>query len=129
MPRIQESFDALSGAKIFSTLDSASGYHQIAVTQEDQHKTAFVTPFGHYEFTRMPFGLTGAPATFQRLMNGVMSDFLFSFLLVPGRLVALLRHPKNTCSIWTGSWPAKKKKWAEIEPGKVPAVAQHRGIS
>jgi transposase InsO family protein len=82
LPRIQESFDALSGARYFSTLDLASGYHQISVAPEDQHKTAFVTPFGHYEFTRMPFGLTGAPATFQRLMNGVMSDFLFNFLLV-----------------------------------------------
>ena len=82
LPRIQESFDSLVGAEFFSTLDLASGYHQIAMAPEDQHKTAFVTPFGLHEFTRMPFGLTGAPATFQRLMNGVMSDFLFNFLLV-----------------------------------------------
>lgn len=82
LPRIQESFDALTGAQFFTTFDLASGYHQIAMSPEDVEKTAFVTPFGHYEFTRMPFGLTGAPATFQRLMNGVMSDFLFNFLLV-----------------------------------------------
>ena len=82
LPRIEESFNALAGSKYFTTLDLASGYHQIAMDPKDQDKTAFTTPFGLFEYTRMPFGLTGAPATFQRLMNGVMSDFLFNFLLV-----------------------------------------------
>jgi len=82
LPRILETFDALSGAQYFSTLDLASGYHQIAMEPSDQHKTAFTTPFGLFEFTRMPFGLATAPATFQRLMQTVMSDFLFDFLLV-----------------------------------------------
>ena len=82
LPRIEESFNVLAGAKYFTTLDPASGYHQIAMDPKDQNKTAFTTPFGLFEYTRMPFGLTGAPATFQRLMNGVMSDFLFNFLLV-----------------------------------------------
>ena len=80
LPRIEESFNALAGSKYFTTLDLASGYHQIAMDPKDQDKTAFTTPFGLFEYTRMPFGLTGAPATFQRLMNGVMSDFLFNFL-------------------------------------------------
>nr|KAG5696950.1 hypothetical protein BaRGS_015914 [Batillaria attramentaria] len=82
LPRIQESFDSLVGAQYFSTLDLASGYHQIAMAPDDQHKTAFTTPFGLFEYTRMPFGLTSAPATFQRLMQATMSDFLFQFLLV-----------------------------------------------
>nr|KAG5706518.1 hypothetical protein BaRGS_028689 [Batillaria attramentaria] len=82
LPRIQESFDALVGAQYFTTLDLASGYHQIAMHPEDQQKTAFTTPFGLYEYTRMPFGLCSAPATFQRLMQVTMSDFLFEFLLV-----------------------------------------------
>ena len=82
LPRIQETFDTLVGAQFFSTLDLTSGYHQIAMHPGDQHKTAFVTPMGLFEYTRMPMGLTSAPATFQRLMQRTMSDFLFQFLLV-----------------------------------------------
>ncbi|KAL8586473.1 hypothetical protein ACOMHN_050068 [Nucella lapillus] len=82
LPRINESFDALVGSQYFSTLDLASGYHQIAMHPDDQHKTAFTTPIGLFEYTRMPMGLSTAPATFQRLMQTTMSDFLFQFLLV-----------------------------------------------
>lgn len=82
LPRILETFDLLSGSKLFSTLDLASGYYQIAMHPKDQEKTAFTTPFGLFEYTRMPFGLSGAPLTFQRVMNGAMSEYLFDFLLV-----------------------------------------------
>ena len=82
LPRIHESFDALVGAQYFTTLDLASGYHQIAMHPTDQPKTAFVTPSGLYEYTRIPFGLATAPATFQRIMHGVMSDFMYNLALV-----------------------------------------------
>ena len=82
LPRIQESLDALVGAQYFSTLNLASGYHQISMYPWDQHKTVFTTPFGLYEYTRMLMGLTSAPATFQRLMQATMSDFAFHFLFV-----------------------------------------------
>ena len=82
LPRIDESLDALCGANFFTTLDLTSGYYQVAMDENDRNKTAFTCPFGLYEFNRMPFGLTNAPATFQRLMNSVMSDFIFSILLV-----------------------------------------------
>lgn len=82
LPRIDESLDALKGANYFSTLDLASGYHQIAMDEEDRQKTAFITPFGLFEFKRMPFGLCSAPATFQRLMTAGMNDLIFQMLLV-----------------------------------------------
>ena len=82
LPRIDESLDALCGSKFFSTLDLASGYYQVAMAERDKHKTAFVCPFGLYEFNRMSFGLCNAPSTFQRLMNQTMSDFMWSILLV-----------------------------------------------
>lgn len=82
LPRIDESLDALCGAKFFSTIDLASGYHQVAVKEDDRPKTAFTTPFGLYEYLRMPFGLCNAPATFQRLMQATMSDLAFQIVLI-----------------------------------------------
>ncbi|KAF7641863.1 hypothetical protein LDENG_00270030 [Lucifuga dentata] len=68
---IEESLDVLSEAKWFSTLDLASGYNQVPVTEQDKPKTAFCTPFGLFEFNRMLFGLCNAPSTFQRLMERI----------------------------------------------------------
>lgn len=83
LPRIEESLDALSGAKWFSTLDTlASGYNQVPMAERDKEKTAFCTPFGLFEFNRMPFGLCNAPGTFQRLMEWIFGDQSFQSLLL-----------------------------------------------
>lgn len=73
LPCIEESLDTLVGARWFSTLDLASGYNQVPVVEGDRFDT-FCTPFGLFEYNRMPFGLCNAPSTFQRLMQRLFGD-------------------------------------------------------
>jgi hypothetical protein len=82
LPRIDDTLDALSGAKWFSTIDLASGYWQVEVEPSDREKTAFATPFGLHQFRVMPFGLCNAPSTFQRLMELVLAGLHWSTCLV-----------------------------------------------
>lgn len=82
LPRIEESLDGLVGAKWFSTLDLASGYNQVEMAEKDRAKTAFCTPFGLFEFNRMPFGLCNAPSTFQRLMERMFGDCRYQSVLL-----------------------------------------------
>ena len=74
MPRIDDIIDCLGNAKFLSKFDLAKGFHQVPVRECDRIKTAFVTPWGKYQYRYMPFGIRSAPATFQRLMDVVLHD-------------------------------------------------------
>ena len=78
LPKINEMYAKLKGAKVFSTIDLRSGYYHLALGKDSRHKTAFVMPFGKYEFLIVPFGLAQAPTYFQLLMNQVLEGLNFA---------------------------------------------------
>jgi hypothetical protein len=82
LPRIDESIEALPGAKLFSTLDLKSGYWQVELDSQDKEKTAFSLGNGLWQFTVMPFGLANAPATFERLMEQVLTGLPLNTALI-----------------------------------------------
>ena len=82
LPRIDDLFDQLKGAKYISKIDLRSGYYHLKIKESDISKTAFVTRYGQFEFTVMSFGLTNAPVYFMNLMNKVFMDELDKFVVV-----------------------------------------------
>ena len=82
LPRIEDLFDQMRGAKVFSKIDLRLGYHQLKIRTEDIPKTAFTTRYGLPEFLVMSFGLTNAAAYFMNLMNKVFMDYLDQFVEV-----------------------------------------------
>ena len=82
LSRIDDLFDQLRGARVYSKIDLHIGYHQLRVREMDIPKTVFRTRYGHFDFTVMPFGFTNAPAAFMDLMHRVFQPYLDQFVVV-----------------------------------------------
>ena len=82
LPRVDDLFDQLRGALVYSKIDLRTSYHQLRVRDTDIPKTSFRTHYGNFEFTMMPFGLKNAPAAFMDLMHRVFQPYLDQFVVV-----------------------------------------------
>jgi hypothetical protein len=87
LPRIDDLFDQMRGARVFSKIDLRSGYHQMKIRPSDIPKTTFSTRYGLYEFTIMLFGLTNAPTYFMNMMNKVFMEYKFVVVLIDDILI------------------------------------------
>ena len=112
LPKIDEMYAKLKGAKVFSTIDLRSGYHHIALGKSSRTKTAFVTPFGKYEFLMVAFGLAQAPAYFQLLMNKVLKGLKFAMTYLDDIIIFSqdeLQHLEHLEIVFSHLWEAGLK--------------------
>ena len=112
LPKIDEMYVKLKGAKVFSTIDLKSGYHHIALGKSSRVQTAFVTPFGKYQFLMVPFGLAQAPAYFQLLMNKVLKGLEFTMTYLDDIIIFSqdeLQHLEHLEIVFSHLWEAGLK--------------------
>ena len=112
LPKIDEMYAKLKGAKVFSTIDLRSGYHHIALGKSSRAKTTFVMPFGKYEFLMVPFGLAQAPAYFQLLMNKVLKGLKLTMTYLDDIIIFSqdeLQHLEHLEIVFSRLWEAGLK--------------------
>ena len=81
MPRVDDILACLARAKYISVIDLSSGFHHLEIVKENRCKTAFNTPWGLWQFTRMPFGVINGPGKFQRAIDDILGDFKWDFVI------------------------------------------------
>ena len=101
MPKVEDIFSKLNGATYFTTLDLRVGYQHIHLDKPSIPKRAFNSPFGKFEYMKVPFDLAEAPAYFQELMTGILKDFPFAIAYLED-IVIFSKHPRNTSH--TSEW-------------------------
>ena len=99
MPKVEVIFSKLNSAKYFSTLDLSAGYHHIPLDKSSIPKTVFNSPFGNYEYVKVPFGLAQAPAYFQELMTGILKDFDFAIAYLDDIIIFSTTVEEHHCHI------------------------------
>ena len=113
MPKVKDIFSQLNRAKYFSTLDLQAGYHHIPLDESSIPKTAFTSPFGKYEYIKVPFGLAQASAYFQELMTGVLKDFSFAIAYLDNIIIfsrtaeeyhSHIKQVLRSCRMHTYQW-------------------------
>ena len=110
MPKVEDIFSKLNGATYFTTLDLRAGYHHIPLDKPSIPKTAFNSPFGKYEYIKVPFGLAQAPAYFQELMTGILMDFNFAIAYLDDIIIfskTLQEHLSHIRKVFEKLWSAK----------------------
>ncbi|WVZ75450.1 hypothetical protein U9M48_023500 [Paspalum notatum var. saurae] len=117
LPRIDDLLDQLKGAKYFSKIDLRSGYHQMKIREEDIPKTAFVTRYGHHEFTVVSSGLTNAPAYFMNMMNLILKEELDQFVAI--FIDDILVYSKNVNSMRS---IYELSEGVSVDPEKIEAI-------
>ena len=117
MPKVEDIFSKLNGATYFTTLDLCTGYHHIPLDKSSIPKTAFNSPFGKYEYIKVPFGLAQAPAYFQELMTGILKDFPFAIAYLDDIIIfskTPQEHLSHICMVFeklrTANLSMKKSK-------------------
>ena len=103
MPKVEDIFSKLNGATYFTTLDLCTGYHHIPLDKSSIPKMAFNSPFGKFEYNKVPFGLAHAPASFQELMTGILKDFPFAIAYLDDIIIfskTLQDHLSHICMVF-----------------------------
>ena len=123
MPKVEDIFSKLNGATYFTTLDLCTGYHHIPLDKSSIPKTAFNSPFGKYEYVKVPFGLAQAPAYFQELMTGILKDFPFAIAYLDDIIIfrkTPQEHLSHICVVF------EKLKTANLSMKKVNVIFSQR---